>query len=241
MRIIGLTLMCTVAGLLNVGAQSAEDEAIKKLLHAETAAFYARNADAWQANWLHDANATSALVGNNRYTYMKGWEAIAQRVARSIKANPKPMLVEIANTNFIIRQEGDLAWVEYDSAVGVDPATTERSHEYRVLIKTGGQWRIVSQVSHAVETFGSSPEAIEGNLNSTGYLLLEAGKPKEAIEVLRVNVTLFPASWNAYDSLGEAYAAAGQKDLAIQNYEKSVQLNPKNENGKAALAKLKGR
>ena len=58
---------------------------------------------------------------------------------------------------------------------------------------------------------------------------------------MRVNVKLFPASWNAYDSLGEAYAAAGQKDLAIQNYEKSVQLNPKNDNGKAALAKLKGR
>ena len=95
-----------------LGAQSAEHEAIKTMLHAETAAFYARDADAWQAQWLHDANATGALVGNNRYTYMKGWEAIAQRVARSIQANPKPMLVEIANTNFIIRQEGDLAWVD---------------------------------------------------------------------------------------------------------------------------------
>ena len=96
-------------------------------------------------------------------------------------------------------------------------------------------------MSHTVDNFGPSPEAIERNLNSTGYLLLEAGKPKDAIEVLRVNVTLFPASWNAYDSLGEAYAAAGQKDLAIQNYEKSLQLNPKNEDGKAALAKLRGR
>lgn len=37
------------------------------------------------------------------------------------------------------------------------------------------------------------------------------------------------------------YAAAGQTNLAIQNYEKSVQLNPKNDTGKAALAKLKGR
>jgi Flp pilus assembly protein TadD len=53
-------------------------------------------------------------------------------------------------------------------------------------------------------------------------------------------VRLFPASWNVYDSLGEAYAAAGRKDLAIQNYEKSLQLNPKNDTGKAALEKLKG-
>jgi hypothetical protein len=32
---------------------------------------------------------------------------------------------------------------------------------------------------------------------------------------------------------------AGQKDLAISNYEKSVQLNPKNQNGIDMLKKLK--
>ena len=48
-------------------------------------------------------------------------------------------------------------------------------------------------------------------------------------------------SWNTYDSLGEAYAKAGDTALAIQNYEKSVQLNPKNEARIAALAKLKGK
>ncbi|PYU66915.1 MAG: hypothetical protein DMG49_20515 [Acidobacteria bacterium] len=32
---------------------------------------------------------------------------------------------------------------------------------------------------------------------------------------------------------------AGKKSLAIQNYEKSVQLDPKNKNGIAALGKLK--
>src|SRR5438034_420044 len=34
---------------------------------------------------------------------------------------------------------------------------------------------------------------------------------------------------NTYDSLGEAYGVAGEKDLAIKNYEKSIELNPKNE------------
>ena len=45
--------------------------------------------------------------------------------------------------------------------------------------------------------------------------------------------------WNTYDSLGEAYMMAGNKKLAIENYEKSIKLNPKSESGKAALAKLK--
>ena len=70
---------------------------------------------------------------------------------------------------------------------------------------------------------------------------MEGGKLQDAIELLKTNVRLFPESWNTYDSLGEAYAKAGQIALAIQNYEKSMQLNPKNETGRAALAKLRSK
>ena len=66
-----------------------------------------------------------------------------------------------------------------------------------------------------------------------------SGKAQDAIEILKVNVHAYPESWNAYDSLGEAYAVAGQKDLAIQNYQKSLELNAKNDNARQALAKLK--
>jgi tetratricopeptide (TPR) repeat protein len=83
--------------------------------------------------------------------------------------------------------------------------------------------------------------SVEDEINSLGYRLLTDGKTQDAIELFKTNVRLFPESWNVYDSVGEAYAAAGQKDLAIQNYEKSIQLNPKNETGKIALDKLKGR
>jgi len=69
--------------------------------------------------------------------------------------------------------------------------------------------------------------------------LLAAKKIKEAIEVFKLNVKLHPDSWNVYDSLGEAYAADGNKKDAIANYEKSIQLNPNSQAGKEVLAKLK--
>ena len=40
--------------------------------------------------------------------------------------------------------------------------------------------------------------------------------------------------------MGEAYMINGQKTLAIENYEKSIAINPDNENGKAMIKKLKG-
>ena len=49
---------------------------------------------------------------------------------------------------------------------------------------------------------------------------------------------MFPDSSNVYDSLGEAYMKNGDKEPAIANYKKSLELNPKNENGAAMLKKL---
>jgi Tfp pilus assembly protein PilF len=49
----------------------------------------------------------------------------------------------------------------------------------------------------------------------------------------------YPKFWNAYDSLGEAFLKAGQKELAIMNYQKSVELNPQNQTGIEALKKLR--
>ncbi len=46
-------------------------------------------------------------------------------------------------------------------------------------------------------------------------------------------------SWNAFDSLGEAYMKAGNKELAIENYEKSLKLNPGSKSGTEALNYLK--
>ncbi len=76
-------------------------------------------------------------------------------------------------------------------------------------------------------------------LNELGYELLGMKKNKDAIAIFKINVEAFPESWNVYDSLGEAYMINGDKESAIKNYEKSIELNPQNSNGKNTLKKLK--
>jgi dienelactone hydrolase/predicted negative regulator of RcsB-dependent stress response len=77
----------------------------------------------------------------------------------------------------------------------------------------------------------------EGAVDLWAHDLMEKNHLTEATELLKLNVQVFPASSNAYDSLGEAYMKAGQKQLAIDNYKKSLELNPDNDNAKE---KLKG-
>jgi len=78
----------------------------------------------------------------------------------------------------------------------------------------------------------------EPELNNFGYVLLGQQKVKEAIEVFRLNVEAYPQGFNTYDSLAEAYMNDGQRELAIKNYKKSLELNPQNTNAVDMLKKL---
>jgi len=86
------------------------------------------------------------------------------------------------------------------------------------------------------DTQPSAYDFSEEELNGLGYTLIGMKKVPEAIEIFKLVVEAYPQSSNAYDSLAEAYMDHGDKDLAIKNYQKSLELDPHNTN---AVEKLK--
>jgi Flp pilus assembly protein TadD len=64
-------------------------------------------------------------------------------------------------------------------------------------------------------------------------------KTAEAALVFNLNAKAFPKSWRTFDSLGLIYMVTGQKDLAVQNYQKSLDLNPANIRAKDNLKMLR--
>ncbi len=111
-------------------------------------------------------------------------------------------------------------------------------HVYTVLMQENGTWKTANQIRVGTDTYAVNAPNREYELNTIGYDLLKEKFVSEAIDVFAVNVKLNPTSWNAYDSLGEGYALAGDKKSAIKNYKKSLDLNPENEAGKKALTIL---
>lgn len=81
----------------------------------------------------------------------------------------------------------------------------------------------------------------ESDMNGWGYRLMRNGQVKEAIEVFKLNVEMYPRSANVYDSLAEAYLASGNKQGAIDNYSKALEIDPQLESAKQALRILTGR
>jgi hypothetical protein len=81
----------------------------------------------------------------------------------------------------------------------------------------------------------------ERAINTIGYRLIQMKRYDQAVAVLSWNVRDYPNSANAYDSLAEAYMNAGNKEMAIKNYERAVELNPRNLAAVEQLRKLKNR
>jgi CubicO group peptidase (beta-lactamase class C family) len=76
-------------------------------------------------------------------------------------------------------------------------------------------------------------------INGWGYKLISQKRMPDALEIFKLNVYLYPASANAFDSLGEIYEDLGNTELAIKNYEQSLKFDPQNKNADQHIRKLR--
>ncbi|MCI3937751.1 serine hydrolase [Chryseobacterium aahli] len=77
-----------------------------------------------------------------------------------------------------------------------------------------------------------------GELNKLGYELLRGGKNNESIEIFKLATKEFPKDANLFDSLGEAYFANKQYDLALDSYNKAISLGGTNGNAEKMIEKI---
>jgi tetratricopeptide (TPR) repeat protein len=77
-----------------------------------------------------------------------------------------------------------------------------------------------------------------GQLNLVGRRLLQHGKNREALEILKMNAELFPNMAAIVDSLGDAYVAVGDNQNAIQTFKKSLAIDPADTSATESLRTL---
>ncbi|MBO9151646.1 serine hydrolase [Chitinophaga sp. GCM10012297] len=125
-------------------------------------------------------------------------------------------------------QHPAVAWLDYER---YDPAAPALYAD----IRTRG-------AATALQTYRTSGKRLsESHINTIGYLLLRDKKLDDAIAVFEQNTVDFPQSGNVWDSLAEAFMLNGNKPRAIEYYQKSLTLDPKNSNAVAQLKTLQGK
>ena len=131
------------------------------------------------------------------------------------------------------------SWVPNVKA-GLDPRKSI-AQTLTTTIASGGIDAAVKQYHELKAGAPGTYNFDESELNNLGYRFIRQKKLKEAIEIFQLNVEAYPKSANTYDSLAEGYMDDGENALAIANYQKSLQLNPKNRNAEVMLQKLNAR
>ncbi len=184
----------------------------------------------WGLSKKHFDNVEDSLIIISHGGAINGFNSIITRIT-----NSKDLIVLLNNTGSTDLQEMSnriidilysqpyelpkkpllLSFTELLKAKGIDSA----SEFYNKKIEEG-------------EKIGESP------MNILGYRYLTNKDYKTAAAIFKLNVKAYPESYNVYDSYGEALMATGNKEDAIANYKKSIELNPKNLNGIEKLKEL---
>ena len=191
---------------------------------------------------------TAGTFNNNEPTlWTMGWMAKPRPKHRAVVATGG------SRAAFFVYPEDDLAVVVLTNLAGAFPeefidelagyykpeiAASDPVTALRMELRQRGYENAI-EVYQELKRKDSRFQPRENDLNDWVYRMLNGGgKPKEALEIFKLNVFLYPNSANVYDSVAEAHAVNGNRELAIKNYKRSLELDPKNTNAAQQLKKL---
>ncbi|WP_395375964.1 serine hydrolase [Marinicella sp. W31] len=152
------------------------------------------------------------------------------------------------NMSIVFLSNGLSYWYNIDNIINhiaslIDPKIqVENNHIYETLLR--------ASLEHSFDEFKNIFTRLTNNpnyqginfekqLNDVGYMLLNIKNIKKAIEVFKFNTSVYPQSWNAYDSLGEALEKNGELKKALMQYKKALSLNSTNQYQRNAQLKDK--
>lgn len=165
---------------------------------------------------------------------INGFNTIIIRFVRD-----KKLIVLLNNASqgrYLDRLSDGISSILYDQ-----PYESPKRSIAELMLKTAGETGVAAAIKQYRELkTGKANEYdfSEPELNTLGYQLLQMKKVVDAIEIFKLNVEAYPQGFNTYDSLGEAYMIKGDKDLAIANYKRSLELNPQNTGATRAIASM---
>lgn len=181
--------------------------------------------------------------GLNRWWY-------AAAVDRDLMRRKKP---QIYGTQIIKNKSTNGKWARYDTD---EHGATDEQREYYgagTLKEQDEKIRLMNLIPLAALIEGKSIDEVsvissefkkgkaslynvsETAVNDLGYGYVKANKEIEAFKIFELNTLLYPEAWNAFDSLGEQQLKLGRKKEGLENYRKSLLLNPENENARKIL------
>ena len=166
-------------------------------------------------------------------------------------------IVKISDSTYVVRENNQLIQFKPDSEneklnmLILDPNDGAIVSTYIRMNKEEKipmEFLLAGDFENALDAFQAlmkqdpkDPAINENSLNRIGYTFLNEDKMELSQHIFKVNTILYPNSSNVYDSYAEACMKIGDLDLAIENYKKSLSLDPDNQNAEEMIQEIQKR
>ena len=209
--------------------------------------------DAFTPAILNNGKTVSYNLDEKEVSYGLGWEiymdesngkivfhdgsitGLTSMLARNITKNQTIILLDNTGTNAVFfTSNAMIALLNQQPYV---PVTQNFARQYGNLLVTKGREEADLLLSVYQKTPGKY-RVTERDMIRMGYELIKNKKLQPALTVFKTATLILPNNWNAFDSYAEALLLNDNKEEAIKMYQKSIDLNPGNENGKKILSQL---
>jgi CubicO group peptidase (beta-lactamase class C family) len=177
--------------------------------------------------------------GNKMISHRGG--DIGFRTFLAMLPDRKIAVVWMTNGEWIPNTDG-VTHAAMDVALGLEPQPIDGKRSIAQAMITTYLNRGIEAAIKQYETLKKlRPDAYNfdvGQLNGVGRYFLENGRSKDAIRILQLNTAAFPSVADTFDTLADAYEKDGKKALAITNYQKALELDPRQTHAADALKHL---
>ena len=136
-------------------------------------------------------------------------------------------------------RQATLADVQAITALEFEHAHIRRDNDFRYFIENReGIWHasVIESSAGKIDGFLVSIAHAASNMLGPGL----AKNPDDAIAYLQTNLEYYPKSARTYQAMAQARNAKGDKQAAIKDLEKAVELDPQNAQARNQLQQLKG-
>ncbi|EDM43352.1 beta-lactamase [unidentified eubacterium SCB49] len=210
-------------------------------------------------NFLTEISRATALGYNPNLFPLDGTEKVPKQLYKDLKIEENySEIALIIVSSYFVKNLGEMDTFRSLKAIQKDAHSLfklineELGNPYTDIEKVTSEFKTLNKLLYTGKTADDIIAVIKKQdkdnpdydiselyINGLGYYYLNTVKQKnDALKIFKLNIDMYPESWNPYDSYAECLLRMGNKEQAIQYYKKSLVLNPENENAIKALSEL---
>ena len=136
-------------------------ETLKAIVEGETYAYMKKDYQKWASYWDHSTDVLRLDVSEAGFDQIRGWDESGGKLETFFKEHPEPITSTFVNSNYLIFDDNNLAWVAFDQTWTSQAGEVTVAKATITLVKKENTWKIISYTAIQYEAENQNVDTLE--------------------------------------------------------------------------------